>query len=179
MDTKTSFKSYAAWNYDKEERDLDSMSEQGWQLIKGGCFFSVFVRQQGIRYRHRIDYNPDVMHDPAEKGRYLELFEEQGWEFVGSTFNGWIYLKKQFIPGTPEEEYEIYTDFESLEGLLKRWKKLAYLVSALFFIQFALYVAQGSNYSFLSPIFIIIYAAVFCWIQWGMHRLKKKLLGDR
>lgn len=33
------------------------------------------------------------MNDPAEKRRYLELFEEQGWEFVGKTFNGWIYLK--------------------------------------------------------------------------------------
>lgn len=70
------------------------------------------------------------MNDPAEKRRYLELFEEQGWEFVGKTFNGWIYLKKQYIPGTPEEEYEIYTDSESLAELVKRWKKLAYLLSA-------------------------------------------------
>lgn len=93
MDTKVSFRGYMAWNYDREEQDLDRMSEQGWQLIKGGCFFSIYTRQPGILYRHRIDYNPDVMNDPAEKRRYLELFEEQGWEFVGKTFNGWIYLK--------------------------------------------------------------------------------------
>lgn len=42
MDTKVSFRGYMAWNYDREEQDLDRMSEQGWQLIKGGCF-SVFT----------------------------------------------------------------------------------------------------------------------------------------
>ena len=72
MDTKVSFRGYMAWNYDREEQDLDRMSEQGW-------------------------------------------------EFVGKTFNGWIYLKKQYIPGTPEEEYEIYTDSESLAELVKSW----------------------------------------------------------
>ena len=138
MDTKVSFRGYMAWNYDREEQDLDRMSEQGWQLIKGGCFFSIYTRQPGILYRHRIDYNPDVMNDPAEKRRYLELFEEQGWEFVGKTFNGWIYLKKQYIPGTPEEAYEIYTDSESLAELVKRWKKLAYLLSALAISQLGL-----------------------------------------
>lgn len=178
MDTKVSFRSYMAWNYDREEQDLDRMSERGWQLIKGGCFFSIYTRQPGILYRHRIDYNPDVMHNPEEKRRYLELFEEQGWEFVGNTFNGWIYLKKQYVPGTPEEEYEIYTDSESLAELLKRWKKLAYLLSTLLILQFGLYVAQGINYSFLSPIFIIIFAGMFCWIQWGIHQMKRKLLGD-
>ena len=34
MDTKVSFRGYMAWNYDREEQDLDRMSEQGWQLIK-------------------------------------------------------------------------------------------------------------------------------------------------
>ena len=72
MDTKVSFRGYMAWNYDREEQDLDRMSEQGWQLIKGGCFFSIYTRQPGILYRHRIDYNPDVMNDPAEKRRYLD-----------------------------------------------------------------------------------------------------------
>ena len=53
MDTKVSFRGYMAWNYDREEQDLDRMSEQGWQLIKGGCFFSIYTRQPGILYRHR------------------------------------------------------------------------------------------------------------------------------
>ena len=82
MDTKVSFRGYMAWNYDREEQDLDRMSEQGWQLIKGGCFFSIYTRQPGILYRHRIDYNPDVMNDPEEKRRYLELFEEQGLSLI-------------------------------------------------------------------------------------------------
>lgn len=129
MDTKVSFRGYMAWNYDREEQDLDRMSEQGW-------------------------------------------------EFVGNTFNGWIYLKKQYIPGTPEEEYEIYTDSESLAELLKRWKKLAYLLSALTSSLLGLYVALGINAGYLSPVLIIIYVGMLCWIQWGIRQLKRKLLGD-
>ncbi len=113
-----------AWDYDKEEEHLDEMSEKGWQLKKGGCFFSVYTRQPGVVYRNRIDYNPDAVNSPEEKRRYLELFEEQGWEYVGNTYNGWIYFKKKYVPGTPEEDYEIYTDAESLQSLLDRWKRL-------------------------------------------------------
>ena len=107
MNTKISCRTYMAWDYDKEEEHLDEMSEKGWQLKKGGCFFSVYTRQPGVVYRNRIDYNPDAVNSPEEKRRYLELFEEQGWEYVGNTYNGWIYFKKKYVPGTPEEEYEI------------------------------------------------------------------------
>ncbi len=47
MNTKISCRTYMAWDYDKEEEHLDEMSEKGWQLKKGGCFFSVYTRQPG------------------------------------------------------------------------------------------------------------------------------------
>jgi hypothetical protein len=41
---KRKFGIYAAWNYELEVEDLNKMSEQGWQLIKGGCFSNKFKK---------------------------------------------------------------------------------------------------------------------------------------
>ena len=32
------FKTYAAWEYEKEEQDLNRHSQEGLQLVKGGLF---------------------------------------------------------------------------------------------------------------------------------------------
>ena len=50
---KTSYKAYSAWNYLKEVEDLNAASEQGWQLVHGGCFHNRFVKNPGIRYRYQ------------------------------------------------------------------------------------------------------------------------------
>ena len=123
---KRSFRMYAAWNYGKEIEDLNRASEQGWQLVKGGCFHSRFVKDPGVRYRYQLDYGKiDNM------GRYLETFREQGWEYVNSTFNGWHYFRKVYDPEQPEEAYEIFTDRESLHEMNSRWARLALIIGLL------------------------------------------------
>ncbi|MBQ6539723.1 MAG: DUF2812 domain-containing protein [Oscillospiraceae bacterium] len=117
---KTSFRVYSAWNYQKEVEDLNRASEQGWQLKKGGCFHSRFVKNPDIRYRYQLDYGKiDNM------GRYIETFREQGWEYINSTFNGWHYFRKLYDPSLPEEDYEIFTDRESLKEMNTRWARIA------------------------------------------------------
>ena len=68
----------------QEVEDLNKMSDEGWQLVRGGCFQSKFVKNPDIRYRYQLDYQK--IDDMA---RYIEIFREQGWEYVNSTFNGW------------------------------------------------------------------------------------------
>ena len=118
---KTVFRGYFAWDYDKELEELNRMSQQGWQLVKGGCFHSRFVKNEGQRYRYQLDYRPDV----EDMDRYLETFREQGWEYVNSTYNGWRYFRKVYDPALPEEEYEIFTDRSSLAQMTRRWIVLA------------------------------------------------------
>ena len=117
---KTSLRAYAAWNYQKEIEDLNEESQQGWQLVKGGCFHSRFVKNPGIQYRYQLDYRKI-----EDMGRYIETFREQGWEYVNSTFNGWHYFRKLYDPALPEETYEIFTDKESLHEMNNRWARLA------------------------------------------------------
>lgn len=123
---KTVYKAYFAWDYEQELEELDRMSRQGWQLVKGGCFHSRFVKNEELCYRYQLDYRPDV----EDMGRYLETFREQGWEYVNSTFNGWRYFRKAYDPALPEEEYEIFTDRSSLTEMTRRWVILARVLLA-------------------------------------------------
>lgn len=121
---KTSYRVYSAWNYENEIEDLNKASEQGWQLVKGGCFHSRFVKNPDIVYRYQLDYGKI-----EDMGRYIETFREQGWEYINSTFNNWHYFRKIYDPSLAEEEYEIFTDRESLYEMNNRWATIALIIS--------------------------------------------------
>lgn len=121
---KRVFRMYSAWNYERELEVLNRESEKGWQLVKGGCFGSRFVKNPNVRYRYQMDYGR-----VEDMARYLETYREQGWEYISSTFNGWHYFRKPYDPSLPEESYEIFTDRESLREMRGRWARLALWVS--------------------------------------------------
>ena len=108
---------YAAWDYTREIEDLNKMSENGWQLVKGGAFSNYYKKNDSLRYRYQIDYNPKI----EDMGRYIETFREQGWEYVNSTFNGWHYFRKLYDKAA--DDYEIYNDSESLKEMQGKWQK--------------------------------------------------------
>ena len=124
--TKTIWKMYSAWNYEKEIEDLNKLSEQGWQLVKGGLLHSKFKKESGVRFRYQLEYR-----DVEDMGRYIETFREQGWEYVNSTFNHWHYFRKAWDPALPEEAYEIFTDRESLREMSKGWIRAALIAIVL------------------------------------------------
>jgi len=124
---KTTHKMYSAWNYEREIEDLNKMSEQGWQLVKGGMFSSKFKRDESIRYCYQLDYRPRLDDKPA----YIESFREFGWQHVSSTLNGWHYFRKPYDPALPEDEYEIFSDRSSLQEMNSRWAKVG--IAALIF----------------------------------------------
>ena len=119
-DYKTKHTFYSAWNYEREMNDLNAESEKGWQLVKGGCFSSRFEKNPDICYRYQLDYGKI-----ENMGRYIEMFREQGWEYINSTFNGWHYFRKLYDPSLPESAYEIFTDRESLQEMRMRWARIA------------------------------------------------------
>ena len=127
MKTKRRFTMYPAWEYRREVEDLNRLSDAGWQLKKGGCFRSVFYRDETARYRYALDYNNHI-DDPS---RYRDTFAEQGWEFINDTFNGWHFFRKRYDPSLPDEEYEIYTDEQSVQDMAGRWSRLGYALGAV------------------------------------------------
>ena len=126
MAYKYSFTLHSAWNYQNELEEMDKYSENGWQLVKAALFHRKYVKNDKIRYRYQLDFRRI-----EDKGRYIETFREQGWEYVDSTVNGWHYFRKIYDPSLPEEEYEIFTDRESYNDMKKSWARIAFAVDII------------------------------------------------
>lgn len=134
-----SYKWYAAWEYEKEEKALNEASKKGLQLTKGGCFHSEFKRDNSVRYIYQLDYNTDI----KDFIRYKDIFEEQGWEYINSTFNGWHYFRKLYQEGMEEDEAKIYTDRESLYEMQNRWLRLLTIFTGIYAVMAIAYFAMG------------------------------------
>ena len=140
-DIITSHKFYAVWEYKQEEQDLNEASKNGLQLVKGGCFHSIFRRDNSVRYIYQLDFCPKI----SDKGRYIECFEDAGWEYVNSTFNGWHYFRRPYTPELSPEDIKIYTDRDSLYNMENRWYAILHAISVLtlamglFYLGYAVY----------------------------------------
>lgn len=117
---------YSAWNYTGEIEDMNRRSQAGWQMIKGGLFSSQYEYDPNVRYVYQLDFEPQI----SDMGRYIDMFREQGWDYVNSTFNGWHFFRKLYDPDLPASEYEIFTDRESLTAMRGRWARIAAILIA-------------------------------------------------
>lgn len=167
-------KIYFAWNYDKEEKMLNKKSEQGWNLIKGGCFHSVYEKDPMKNFSYRIDFNLNIRNSKIEYNRYIELNKELGWELINVTFNGWIFLRKEKGLGQLQED-EIYTDTDSFNAMLNRWIHFGY---GILFVLFLISAVMAAMYAALkTPIYLyysIIYFVCVIFIFYGIVRMKGK-----
>jgi uncharacterized membrane protein SirB2 len=172
--TKRSYRLYAAWEYEKEEADLNASSKEGWQLVKGGCFSSTFRKDEGVRSIYQLDYRPRI----TDMDRYKEVFEEQGWTYISSTFNGWHYFCKPYKEGESAEDYKIYTDKESLHEMQNRWIGIA---TTLFFIYLVLtgsyiihFIRSRETSWLIEAIAFMLLTVIF---GWGVQSLKRSRKG--
>ena len=174
--TKTVHKAFFAWDYDIEELYIEDMSKKGWHLSRGGCFSSTYEYNPDIRTVTRIDYNPEILNDAAEKARYIQLFEDTGWNYLNTTFNGWSYFQKEYVPGTPEEEYIIYTDVESLQTMLKKIRTLMHVIRVFCLGAAALMLIStfGSDHP-AYWIYAFLYMAFGFVIHRGIEKLNNKI----
>ena len=108
METKTVYRLFAEWSFDKEEEWLNSMAQEGWTLKKVGFCKYVFERTEPGEYITRL-----AMHDADEE--YMELMRESGAEYVGRVLQ-WLYFRKKAELG----EFELFSDIDSRIAHLNR-----------------------------------------------------------
>ncbi|KUO96372.1 DUF2812 domain-containing protein [Ferroacidibacillus organovorans] len=104
------------WNYDKEEKKLDTLSERGIQLEKPGMFTATFVMDASQRYAYRMDYQPDIKWRQAKREEYLAFYRDAGWEYLGQCTQ-WHYFRR---PWSDSDQMDIYTDAQSLKNHYQR-----------------------------------------------------------
>lgn len=96
------------WDFDKEERWLNTMAQQGWVLDKTGFCRYEFVRCEPGEYTVRLEMRE---HDEG----YLSFMADTGAEYVGRMVK-WIYFRKKTELGP----FDIFSDEESRIAHLER-----------------------------------------------------------
>ena len=108
MERKIVKKWFWVWEFDKEERWLNQMAQEGWVLDRLGFCRYEFVRCEPGEYIVRLEMRD---HDEA----YLGFMAETGAEYVGRMAK-WIYFRKKAELG----QFDIFSDLDSRMNHLKR-----------------------------------------------------------
>ena len=119
---KVVYKTYLAWDFEREEKWLNSMSAKGLQLV--GVSFCRYVFEEGEpnEYIYRLEMLDDL--PESYKGqKYINFIEETGAERIGSILR-WVYFRK-----TPEKGgFDLFSDVDSR---IKHLNRIVLLIAIL------------------------------------------------
>ena len=136
LTTKTKKGRFTPWCWEAERDEYNDESRRGWHLARRTFRDMTYEYDPDTEYRYAIDYQH--WHNEAV---YLELFELDGWELVGTVTDAfderapqstafrthwegcWYIFRKEYDPGRPDVEYEITTDRESLNAFRRTLKR--------------------------------------------------------
>lgn len=95
---KTIYRMYYVWEWEKEEQWLNSMSQEGWQLVKASIGKYRFEQGEPGAYTYRLELLDKNLHS-EESTSYVNFLQETGIEMVGKCRN-WIYLRSKTAEGS-------------------------------------------------------------------------------
>ncbi|MBP2241811.1 hypothetical protein J2Z40_002383 [Cytobacillus eiseniae] len=111
-------------DYEKEEKWINEMAAQGWNLEKFSLGRFTFSKGEPKAFIFRNEF---IMRMPSnEKKEYFELLNDSGITIV-KEFGGWIYMKKPADQGP----FELYTDSKSRLSYYKGMLNVFYLLFLL------------------------------------------------
>jgi hypothetical protein len=149
-DTVTKFRWFWAWQDEAEETWLEKMSQKGFHLSSVGLpGFYTFSAAEPRNYVYRLDYQ---MFRKKDKGEYLQLFQDAGWEHIGE-MSAWQYFRKEAKPG---ETTEIFTDVESK---IAKYKRVLTYLGFFYFLMIVIFggrILSESPYAWWGAIQVII-----------------------
>lgn len=164
METKTVYRLFAEWSFDKEEEWLNSMAQEGLTLKKVGFCKYVFERTEPGEYITRL-----AMHDADEE--YMELMRESGAEYVGRVLQ-WLYFRKKAELG----EFELFSDIDSRIAHLNR---ISCVLIGLGFANVAVSFACGVNSADIAGRINLLCACVIFYGLGRIHGKKEALERER
>lgn len=115
MNTKTEFKWFTIFDYEKEQEYLRDMHKRGWEVTRIGFPGFYHFREctpEDVVYQ--LDYNQEGI---ANKQEYVQMFSDCGWKYLFD-FVGYSYFKKAALEMDGQEE--IFCDDESRLDMMKR-----------------------------------------------------------
>ena len=156
-------KTFLVWDFDKEDRWLNTMAQEGWVLDRVGFGVYHFRPCEPGEYTVRLEMKE--MDD-----EYIRFMEETGAEYIGRVFN-WIYFRKKAEMGP----FDIFSDIDSkIAHLNKIGRMLAIVGGANLVIGMinAIHYPQGS-------IPCLLGATLLMYALGRIHGKKESLEHDR
>ena len=101
-----------AWEFDKEEKWLNEMAQEGWLLDGVGLCTYRFAACEPGEYTVRLE-----MHPLDQK--YIDFMKETGAQYVGRCMQ-WMYFRKKAADGA----FDLFSDIDSRMEHLKRIERL-------------------------------------------------------
>ena len=118
------------WDFDKEERWLNTMAQQGWVLDRLGFCRYEFVRCEPGEYIVRLEMRE---HDEG----YLSFMADTGAEYVGRMVK-WIYFRRK-------AEYGPFDIFSDLDSRLEHLKKISWMLRFVGFANLLIGLVNALN----------------------------------
>ncbi len=169
----TKYKLLWAWEYDREEKWLNEMSEKGLALVSVGLCKYIFEDCNPGEYAVRIELL-DHLPCTADSKKYIRFLEETGVEHIGSMLR-WVYLRKK----TSDGPFALYSDIESK---MKYIRRLMFFFIALLFLEFGVAAMNLSigigfgNWENITMGFFLLFLGVMCVIAVYQHAVKLRSL---
>lgn len=164
------------WQFEEEEKWLNEMARQGWQLLSAGYCRYEFEEGTSGEYIVRLELLENMpLHKESQK--YIEFMETTGAEYVGSV-NRWVYFRKK----STGEGFNLYSDIESRANHVKRMLPLIGVLGIsewLLGIQnIHLFFTRGNTFNFGVSILLLLLACLFTYgfirVEIKRRRLEKE-----
>lgn len=164
---------WSAWNYRKEEEWLTKQSARGLHLVQPYVWRQEFERNDSVKYAYRLDFQQNTR-DRAEFGNYVQMFADDGWEYIGTVSGMWHYFRKL---DTGEGVYELYTDRSSLKAFYTRIQRMLGVIAlanlAIFAFNATNLISRYSGkqaWTITVPV-LAIYGALIALLFYGFARM--------
>ena len=166
--TKSTHKWFWNYDYDKQEKYYTEMHAKGWALKKQdkeAVVLQQFEKCEPANVVYKIGYNAVK----TDRDSYIQMFEDYGWEFVGTAQNFYYFRKN--AEGVSPEELDIFSDSESRLDMAK--KAVTAGLPILLVCTFCILVPQSINVyrnkerGWSDWALIVLYSAVWALYVWG------------
>lgn len=173
---KTVHKIFWVWQRQAEERWLDEMSRQGWQLQKVKFSRYQFVKDESVQYLHRLQFLPNPP-NAKQSQAYLAFLQGTGVEVVDAPSN-WVYLRRPAFEGP----FDVFSDSASQHSHLKPVFTMILLLAVMnttSALSLLLLTVRTPSVFMIFAVCVIGLMATFLWYGtsrlWGMLQQLKRL----
>lgn len=165
MELKRKWRVFWLWDFDKEERWLNEMASQGWQLRHPGFCNYLFEKGKPGEYVYRLEML-DNWPTSAAGHDYIAFVESTGAQYIGSLMR-WVYFRKE----AAASPFDMFSDLGSRIKHLSRILLLAGVLALLLLVN-GINIYTGALRGYIVPIpLLVIYGLLGLLLLYGIARL--------